>query len=116
MDALVSFVIQLSNNAFKGVVRYPALLAFIQEAPEPFKLALRFFNQAPSGTYHLARRSVAAIFVLRGYKLVKVGAKCHASVSTHGGPRVPNMGTFSQSAQNKARQADAQKRRDCWRR
>src|SRR5690606_29794347 len=116
MDALVSFVIQLSNNAFKGVVRYPALLAFIQEAPEPFKLALRFFKKAQPGSHHLARRAVAAIFNLRGYKLVKVGAKCNAGVSSHGVPPVPNIGTFCQNTHNKARQTDAKKRRGCLRR
>ena len=73
MSALEGFVIQLSNNVFKGVVRYTALLAFIQQALEPFKLAFRFFKQAQPGTHHLARRAVAAIFNLCGYKLVKVG-------------------------------------------
>lgn len=111
MSASVSFVIQRSNNAFKGVVRYSALLAFFQEAPEPFKFALRFFKQAQPGSHHLARRAVAAIFNLRGYKLAKVGAKCNTGVSSPGVPHVPNIGMFCQSTHNKARQADAKKRR-----
>ncbi len=111
MGALVSFVIQLSNYAFKGVFRYPALLAFIQEASEPFKLALRFFKQPQSGTHDLARRAIASIFNLRSYKLVKVGAKCNAGISSHGEPPVPNIGTFCQNTHNKARQADAKRRR-----
>ena len=75
MDASVSFVVQFRNDAFKGIVCYSALLAFIQEASEPFKFSFRFFKQAQSGTYYLARRAIAAVLNLGGYKLVKVGAK-----------------------------------------
>jgi hypothetical protein len=116
MGALVGFVIQLSNNAFKGVVRYPTLFAFIQEAPEPFKLALGFFKQAQPSTHNLARRTVTAIVNLRGYKIVKVGAKCNAGVSRHEVSPIPNIGIFCQNTHNKARQADAKKRRGCLRR
>jgi hypothetical protein len=73
MGALVSIVIQFSNNAFERVVRYSALLAFVQEASKPFKFTLRFLKQAQSGTHHLACGTISAILKLYSYKIVKVG-------------------------------------------
>src|SRR5690554_667366 len=116
MDALGSFVIQFCNNAFKGIIRYPALLAFIQEASEAIKLALCFFKQAQSGADYLAHRAIAAILHLCCNKLIKVRAKCNAGISSHEKPPVPNIGTLCQDTHNKARQADAIKPRGCLRR
>ena len=85
MEALVSFIIQFCNNAFKGVVHYPALLAFIQKTSEPLKLALCFFKQAQSGTHYLTCRAITAIFKPRGYKVVEVGPKRNTGIPSHEG-------------------------------
>jgi|GEM_PF-1449094 len=116
MEALVSFVIQFCNNTFKRILSYPTLLAFIQEPPQSFKFTLILFKQAQSSSYHFACRAIAAIFKLFSNELVKVGAKGNARVSSHGASPVPNIGIFCQGTHNKARQADANKRRGClWR-
>src|SRR5690606_23490575 len=107
MGASARFVVHFCNNTFEGIVGYSTFLAFIQETSEPFKLTLRFFKQAQSGAHNFARRAIAAILNLRSYKLVKVGTKCNAGISSHGAPPVPNIGISCQNTYNKARQADA---------
>jgi hypothetical protein len=116
MGALVGFIIQFCNNTFERVAHYSAMLAFIQKASEPVKLTLSFFKQTQPGTNHFANGAIAAIFNLCGYKLIKVGAKGNAGISSHGVPPIPNIGTFCQNTHNKARQADAKKRHGCLRR
>src|SRR6056297_764327 len=113
MEALVSFVIQFCNNTFKRILSYPTLLAFIQEPPQSFKFTLILFKQAQSSSYHFACRAIAAIFKLFSNKLVKARAKGNAGVSSHGVSPIPNIGISSQNTHNKARQADARKRRAC---